>query len=171
MHCLSHSIACVYHCRASLSQLINVQGTPYQQWLNANFSSAVLSDPDKQVGDWGEQADGDKDGSPTIGEAFHGTNPGAFDVVPIDSVEFDEASGEYVFTFKRAVDAQGTEGECHWSLNLNDWYKSGEGPPGDARTITTVPGEIVDGQQTFQARIPGKGGERIFFQLTYRQAP
>ncbi len=153
------------------SQLINVQGTPYQQWLNATFPKAVLSDPDQQVPQWGEQADGDGDGSPTIGEAFHGTNPNAFNIVPIDTVEFDDGSGEYVFTFKRAVDDQGADGECQWSLNLTEWYQSGEGPPGDPRTITTVPGEIANGQQTFQARISGEGGERIFFQITYQQSP
>ncbi len=151
------------------SQVISVPGTPYQQWLNKKFSRSILSNPNLQTALWGEHADTDTDGNPTIGEAYHGRDPGANDDVPLDTVNYDEATGEWVVRWRRAVDQNGAEADCQWSLDLGAWYDSGDGPPQDARVIEVTAGAVEGDEQVYEARIPGSSEQRLFFQLRYRR--
>jgi hypothetical protein len=151
------------------SQLLDITGTPYQQWLNQAYPPQMLSDPNQQVSQWGEQADSDADGNTTLGEAYHGRNPNESDDIPLDAVTFDAATGEYVFTWSRSVSSQGTEADCNWSLNLTSWYESGQGPPNEIRVIDVTPGPIQGDEQSLEARIRGVADQRIFFRLTYQR--
>jgi hypothetical protein len=150
------------------SQVIDIQGTPYQKWLNSKFPAATLVDFGQQIIQWGEQADKDDDENSTLGESYHGRDPNANDDIPLDTVEFDAAAGEWVFGWRRSLNNNGTEADGNWSPNLTDWYQSGDGPAGDARPINVTNGPVIDGERTCEARVPGAADERIFFRLTYR---
>lgn len=150
------------------SQVIDIQGTPYQQWLNSKFQREILVDFGEQVIRWGEQADSDEDGNSTLGESYHGRDPNANDDIPLDTVEFDDVTSEWVFSWRRSLDNNGTEADGNWSPNLTDWYENNNGPSGDVRPINVTNGPVIDGERSCEARIPGATDERIFFRLTYR---
>ena len=117
---------------------------------------------------WGEQADKDSDENVTLGEAYHGRDPNKNDDIPLDAVEFDGATNEWVFNWRRSLNDNGAEADGNWSPNLVDWYQHDDGPPGDLRPIVITDGPIIGGQRSCEARIPGEADQRIFFRLTYR---
>ena len=117
--------------------------TPYETWLRAQFTDAVVDSGSQQNTVWGELADPDKDGWPNLMEAAFGTDPQSAGASPHVSLAIRSSIGslqapKFVWRWHRAAEDQGIQLRPQWSPNLQQWYSSGDGPPGDARTITVT---------------------------------
>jgi|GEM_PF-2021524 len=130
--------------------------TGYVEWTT-NYPGLVLTD---------SSADYDLDGLPNIIEAWFGTDPGLWDTGP---TVVSSVGTTCVFTHpQNASPPIDVIGSYQWSLNLEDWYDSGDGPVGGS-TGTFVPntvGNITAVTLTMSEDIP-----RAFFRVIVTPAP
>ncbi len=108
----------------------------YERWLKEQFDSASLQDPALESTVWGDLADVNERGISNIARAYHGLS--LDDANPqrrLPRAVRDSGGGRVLIVWERAQDTHGVEIVPFWSPDLTRWYRSGEGPEGDVRTL------------------------------------
>ncbi len=128
--------------------------SPYEAWLSAHFSPAILADPAKEATHWGESADLDSDRQTTLSEYFQGSNPSVAD--GNDTTELERNGTNLQFRYLRLKTAVDVSGAVKWSDDLVNWSSAG---------VTEQ--QIADLGDTvrMEATIPSDGAPRRFVRL------
>jgi len=138
----------------------------FDRWIREQFGDSSVENPGLEDSTWGDLADPDKDGYANIQEAYHGMVPLVRDESPIT---VQESADRFNFRWERSIDHQGIQATPYWSLDLKSWYRSGEGPAGDARFIEVrnLGPAYTNEVDVMEASISSNGKESGFLRLEF----
>jgi len=147
----------VLEARNSVRTVLSIPRSGHcERWLEEHFGRIEEGGPRSKGGDF------DKDGRGNLLEYATGTNPLMWEVTP-EVATMVEGSPALSYIYDPDAELRFFP---EWSLDLQTFYESGEGPLGDERVIElTDPVELPDGRMRANAIVPVGASSAAFLRM------